>query len=114
MHQIDTNFKLPPYNYKSLRKGLTCAVCQSFKVTVKDKNLVCAMCNHQELVDTSILRAVEEIKLLFPGEKITTIRVYDWCRVIPSIKTIRRVLIQNYNVIGKKEYQFLDRIFPRD
>ncbi|WP_040203944.1 nuclease-related domain-containing protein [Neobacillus jeddahensis] len=108
LHQNESLYKkLPPYNYESLRKGLNCSVCYSFMVFVEDKKLVCDLCGHQESVDTAILRAVEELKLLFPGEKITTNGVHEWCQVVDSKKTIRRVLKQNYSSIGKREFHFI-------
>ncbi len=109
VHQIETNInKLPTYDYGSLRKGSTCAVCHSFEVTIVDKHLVCKVCGHQEMIDTAILRAVEEIMLLFPGRKITTIGVHEWCQVVDSRKRIRRVLMQNLSYSGKTKGLFYE------
>ncbi len=53
-------------------------------------------CGHQELVTDAVLRNVCEIKLLFPSMKITTNLIFDWCMVIESKRTIKRILVKNY------------------
>ena len=42
-------------------------------------NLTCETCGNVENWEVAVLRSVEEFKLLFPGRKITTNRVYEWC-----------------------------------
>ncbi|MDN3019829.1 hypothetical protein PH210_27060 [Paenibacillus sp. BSR1-1] len=99
--------KLRAYNFGMLRKGLTCCACHSFKVSLATGKLICIDCGCEEAVDTAVLRSVEEIKLLFPDMRITTNVVQEWCGWV-SIKTIRRVLKENYISTGKKEYSFLN------
>ncbi|WP_066065798.1 nuclease-related domain-containing protein [Neobacillus soli] len=109
MHQTELPYgKLPGYDFARLKKGMTCAPCGSLQTIVADRNLVCEVCGHMEEIDHAILRSVVELKLLFPDMKITTGVVYEWCGVVGSIKTIRRVLMQNYSAIGKKEYSFIN------
>jgi hypothetical protein len=109
MHQIESHYdKLPTYDYAQLKKGIICAACNSLKITFGEKNVVCDDCGHQELIDHTVLRSVKELRLLFPDKRITTVVVHEWCRVVQSKKTIRRILMQNYNAIGKKEYSFIN------
>lgn len=109
MHQIVLPYdKLPPYTYAQLNKGPLCAVCDSLKTSVVDRKLVCAICGHVELLDHAILRSVEELKLLFPDIKITTVLVHDWFQVVDSMKTIRRVLVQNMSISGKTKGSFYE------
>ena len=68
---------------------------------------MCEDCGCHEVIDHAVLRVVEEIKLLFPNIKITTNVVHEWCKVVESKKTIRRILKQNYSVEGKKEFGFI-------
>ena len=91
---------LPTYDYAQLRKGITCAVCRSFFISVCGKKCVCGDCGHEEFVDAAVLRSVRELKLLFPGCKITTNGVHDWCHSIGSKKMICRILSQNFRSIG--------------
>jgi hypothetical protein len=92
--------QLPPYRYEQLRKGLTCCRCDSFSISVEGKKCACLDCGHEELVVEAVLRCVGEIKVLFPGMKVTTNLVYDWCGGVLSQKRIRRVLIKSFNKVG--------------
>ncbi|WML41069.1 nuclease-related domain-containing protein [Neobacillus sp. OS1-2] len=107
MHQVKSpNDKLPPYDYAGLKKGNLCAACHSLKTSVVERKLFCDVCGHIELLDHAVLRGVEELRLLFPGMKITTVVVYDWCGMAVSMKTIRRVLMQNLRISGKTKGSF--------
>lgn len=97
--------KLPPYEFGGLRKGLMSACCHTLNTTVVGRKLICGICGHMELLDHAVLRSVKEIQLLFPDLNITTVLVQQWCGV-DSAKTIRRILVQNYYVMGNKEYTF--------
>lgn len=100
--------KLPLYEYKELQKGIFCEVCNSFEVAEADKNVVCKDCGHEEAFEKVVLRNVEELKLLFPNEKITTPLLYDWCRIIPSKKRIRKILEKHYKLIGNNSWSYFE------
>ncbi|MFP5112763.1 nuclease-related domain-containing protein [Bacillaceae bacterium C204] len=109
MHQIELPYdRLPSYEFGQIRKGGTCKLCNSFSITVQGNKVICDVCGCEELVDSAVLRGVQEITLLFPEKKITTILVKEWCNVIESKKTIRRILKQNYSFEGKKEFGFIN------
>ncbi|MGG1675589.1 nuclease-related domain-containing protein [Neobacillus sp. NRS-1170] len=92
--------RLPPYHYNQMRKGVTCALCNSFSIFVRGHKCVCGDCGHEELVEAAVLRCVEELRLLFPEMKITTSAVLDWCQVFESRKRISRILGKNFKIIG--------------
>lgn len=98
--------KLPPYEFGGLKKGLISACCHSLNTTVVGRRLICDICGHTELLDQAILWSVREIQLLYPDLRLTTSLVQEWCGV-DSQKTIRRILLQNYSAVGKKEYSFI-------
>ncbi|WP_312097411.1 nuclease-related domain-containing protein [Niallia sp.] len=100
--------KLPPYEYKELKKGIYCKACNSFEVIEAGMNVVCEKCGYQESVETVVLRNVEELKLLFPSEKITTSLLYDWCRIIHSKKRIRRILETQYKIAGANRWSYFE------
>ena len=100
--------KLPPYEYKELKKGIFCKACNSFEVTEVGTNVVCEECGHQEAVETVVLRNAEELKLLFPSEKITTPLLHDWCRIIHSKKRIRRILETQYKIAGANRWSYFE------
>jgi hypothetical protein len=108
MHQTDSPYtRFPPYTYNGLKKGFICAVCHSL-ISFMEEKLVCETCGYEETVDSAVLRSVEELVLLFPDIKITTNRVYEWCRVIESKKQISRILKQNYTLIGFGQWAYYE------
>ncbi|MEQ2528659.1 nuclease-related domain-containing protein [Bacillaceae bacterium CLA-AA-H227] len=106
-HIIDSPFKrLPTYEYEQLEKGILCSGCRSLRTHVKKGKLNCEVCGTLEAIELAIVRSVEEIRFLFPERKITTNLVYEWCKVIESRKTIRRVLNEIYTKKGKSKYSY--------
>ncbi|WHY69058.1 nuclease-related domain-containing protein [Neobacillus sp. SuZ13] len=99
---------LPHYEFKKLRKGITCAVCDSFSIHVNGKICKCGVCGHEELVTVAVLRNVSEIRLLFPEMRITTNLIYDWCMVIELKRTIKRILVRNYKQIGVRQWTYYE------
>lgn len=100
-HKTDCPFsRIPHYTYDDLQKGIICPECHSFLSKYKEMNLICETCGNVENWEIAVLRSVEELKRLFPGRKITTNGVYDWCRGIKSNKAIRRILIKYFSLSG--------------
>lgn len=110
MHQTESPYtRLPPYSYNQQQKGIICGQCHSLITSVEDKQkIVCGICGYEETVDSAVLRCVEELLLLFPDLKITTNLVYEWCGVVGSKKTIRRVLMQNYKSVGHRQHRYFE------
>ena len=107
MHRIESPYeKYAKYKIDLLKKGLFCALCGAFEVFCCGRHLECGECGHKEEIDAAVLRTVNEIKLLYPHEKITTNLVFEWCEVINSKKTVGRVLRQNFSVQGNKKHTF--------
>ncbi|HLO12602.1 MAG TPA: nuclease-related domain-containing protein [Pseudoneobacillus sp.] len=99
---------LPDYCFEQLKKGILCPTCHSFMEIFQDNTLKCCRCNSEEDVTTAVLRSVEEFVLLFPDKKITTNAIHEWCKVIESKKTIRRILMKKYKPMGYgKHYYFI-------
>jgi hypothetical protein len=88
------------YSYDQLKKGTTCYSCHSFSAEFTGKAIVCSKCGCKEDVTAAVLRSAEEYKLLFPDRKITTSAVHEWCKIIQSKKTIRRILSSNFKLMG--------------
>jgi hypothetical protein len=109
LHQIDSkNTRLPNYHYQDLKKGITCKACNSLSVSVQRTIVKCTECGCVEMIVSSVLRSVEEFKLLFPERKITTNEIHDWCRVINSKKRISRILENNFKVTGVHQWTFYE------
>jgi hypothetical protein len=97
LHKIESPYpRLPPYSFEKLKKGITCRDCRTF---LTDETLKCKQCGCIEEPEAAILRSVNEFSLLFPDIKITTDRIHEWCGIIKSKKTIRRILAKNLELI---------------
>ncbi|MEH7159276.1 NERD domain-containing protein [Neobacillus drentensis] len=112
LHQTDSpHSRFPPYSFDKLQKGYFCEKCDSLILSVDDpRKIVCNTCGHEETVESAVLRSVEELVLLFPGIKITTNVVFEWCGGIGSKKAIRRVLLLNYRSIGFNKHRYFEKI----
>lgn len=102
LHQTKNPYtQLPEYEYDQLQKGVYCRNCKSFQVTVGYAYIVCKNCGQKESYEQAILRNVKEFTLLFPERRITTVEIYEWCKVDISQKTIQRILKKNFTQVGK-------------
>ena len=98
--------QLPNYDFKLLRKGITCATCHSNSLTFRGYSCICLKCEKQERIEAAVVRTVREFQLLFPNEKITALKMYEWCKINISKKTITRILGKNFTRIGVKRCTF--------
>lgn len=107
LHIEDSPFKqLPSFDYDQLQKGITCQKCNSFSISVEGQKCVCKECGHEEMVPAAVMRSVEEFKLLFPNQKITTNVIHEWCKVVKSKKRIKRILEKNFKIAGVHRWSF--------
>lgn len=100
--------RLPSYDYDALKKGMTCAICDSFSIFIEGRKCSCTECGHVENVEAAVLRSVREFKLLFPDKKITTNEIFEWCRVVESKKTIRTILSKNFKIVGSGQWAYYE------
>lgn len=101
----------PHFQYQHLQKGILCLLCHSHMIRKNVCKTVCEKCGYAEGLDASIIRSTEELKLLFPDMRVTTPLVQEWCKIIDSPKTIRRVLAQNFTQKGsKKQRYYVDKL----
>lgn len=106
-HIIKSPFsRIPTYNYEQLKKGITCRVCHALSTFSEGRIIICSQCGCQEKMDSAVLRSIEQFMLLFPNKKVTTSTIYDWCKIIGSRKTIRRILSQNFTLCKHGQVSF--------
>ncbi|MBS4189954.1 NERD domain-containing protein [Bacillus sp. FJAT-49705] len=102
--------RLPDYSYDQLEKGIICGGCNTFVTTINKEMVVCNECGYKEDITAAVLRGVMEFRLLFPNQKITTNGIHNWCKIIQSKKTIRRILSRNFQLEGHaKSSYFVNR-----
>lgn len=107
LHIENTSFsQYPLYTHEQLKKGIICNQCASFSISIQYQVCICEQCGHKELVSTVVLQAIRDYQLLFPNEKITTNRIYDWCGTAISRKRIQAILAKNFMQIGVKQWAY--------
>lgn len=94
------------YTYEQLKKGIICPECGEALLLVGEKALSCRTCHLVESIEIGVLRSLDEYRLLFPERKITNVGVMDWCQVIQSQNTIRRILKKHYKQKGHGKYTY--------
>lgn len=105
LHITNSDYmKVPSYSYEALRKGITCLKCNSFSIYIKGEKCICEQCEYKEIISAAIMRAVREFQLLFPEKKVTTADIYDWCQMVKAKKTIRKVLMKNFEAVGENRW----------
>ncbi|MBU9713885.1 NERD domain-containing protein [Bacillus tamaricis] len=97
--------RVPEYDYPMLKKGIICEKCEQEMMSPVARHLVCPSCGHIESIVNGVMRNVRELKMLFPEMKITSAIVLDWCG-LDSVKCIRRILMMNYEKIGRTSGTF--------
>lgn len=97
---------LPEYSYDRMKKGILCPNCRAFMKCQGQHILICEECYFIEKMESAILRCVKEFSLLFPDKKITTSAIFEWCTIIKSKNTIRKILQANFKYIrfGNSSY----------
>lgn len=92
--------RVPVYTFDQQKKGITCASCDSFEISIEGNKCLCCHCGHEEDVESAVIRNAREYMLLFPDRKITTNAIFEWCGVIDSKKRISRILGRNFEIVG--------------
>ncbi|MBX9971738.1 nuclease-related domain-containing protein [Cytobacillus firmus] len=93
------------YTFEELEKGIKCSSCGLFMSLLNKNNLKCS-CGSIERTEFAILRSVEDYKILFPQEKITTKSIHMFCNIFNSKRSIQKILSKHYqlNGFGKTSY----------
>ncbi|WP_226086801.1 nuclease-related domain-containing protein [Mesobacillus sp. S13] len=93
--------RVPSYDFGMLRKGVICGGCGGFLESFRQKRAVCSYCGTGDSIESLILQALKSFLILFPGQKVTTTAIYDWCNGNLPKKSIRRVLKDNLSASGE-------------
>lgn len=108
LHLEESPFSLlPKYSFDEMEKGILCAVCWSGFMGCGNQNkLTCPNCGSWEDKETAVIRSIEEFEHLFPDLKITVSSIFEWCKVIKSTKTIRKILSNKYHLIHARRSSY--------
>lgn len=107
LHITESLFSLlPEYDFDKLKKGITCGKCEAFSVLLNGQECVCENCGFEESLSEAVVRSVKEFTILFPDHKITTTAIYEWCRIIPYKKKIKRILENHFEQVGENRWTY--------
>ncbi|THE09442.1 NERD domain-containing protein [Bacillus timonensis] len=111
LHIKKSPFSLQPqYSFGEMEKGILCGLCWSgFMKCGNQHKLTCPNCGCWEDKELAVTRSIEEFEQLFPNIKITVSTIFEWCNVIKSKKTIRKILSKNYNLIQSGRSSYYER-----
>lgn len=100
--------RIHEYEYGMLRKGVFCVECGGVMTAHQRAKFICSSCGKTELIETAILRNVEEFRLLFPTRKITTSSIHEWCGFAISQRVVRRILLKNFKSQSSKHWTYYE------
>lgn len=87
---------IPEYGFDDLRKGIWCPDCGSFEHQHSRQSVRCINCGKKMSIQTDIIRNAEEWQRLFPEEKLTTAKIYEWCGGVYSKQRITYALKKSF------------------
>lgn len=89
------NFRTP-HNFHNFKKGVLCECMKSFYTKHSNRKYKCSSCNKIIDCDHLLDSAIQEIKLIFPDERITTHILKAWTKSLVSREKIRLFLNKRY------------------
>ncbi|WP_160141695.1 nuclease-related domain-containing protein [Salicibibacter halophilus] len=99
------NTQWPEYDFGHLKKGVVCSKCSSFMIE-RGRIWMCAACGQTENAQAAILRSIQEFKILFPKEKITSNKMRKWCAVEGDRKKVYRTLTNHFKKVGSRSASY--------
>ncbi|PTQ83812.1 nuclease-like protein [Trichococcus patagoniensis] len=105
LHDPNYPCKIPEYHYDQLRKGIPCPNCGMLEGTFKGHHQTCLNCGQRMNVKRCIKASIEEFRILFPEEKMTTSRMMEWCGSGDKDR-VYRVLKEEYTATGKNSGRY--------
>lgn len=102
--QESNNQKKLEFEVEDIAKGICCLKCKSILTYVENINVVCTICGEMEDVESAVLRTIKEYQILLPASRITVNSIMEWCGIIGSAKTIRRLLLKHFKQVGPGRY----------
>lgn len=100
--------QLPVYSWDKLKKGLTCGSCKSFNLKLTQRSCFCKECLRRATRKENFLSNIEDLKLLYPQEKLTTRLVYEWLGGKVSKDTIKNSLLETYSRNGNTKAAYYE------
>ncbi|MFO8069405.1 MAG: NERD domain-containing protein [Alkalibacterium sp.] len=92
--------KLPLYDFKDLKKGLTCSCCGSFDLKNSSKMSLCRSCGHTTSLNKLFLSEVQSFKFLFPEAQLTCNVMHEWGSGSLPKRRIRAILNTEFTING--------------
>ena len=107
LHKPDYPSKMPKYRYNQLIKGIPCTACGALLGTFSGHRQTCGNCGKKVNVKKAIKNSIEDFRLLFPNEPVTSAHMTDWCG-IGRRDRIFRVLREEYTSKGSGNARYYE------
>jgi len=96
----------PAYTMEELDMGMFCWKCNGEFKRKNRQHVICDVCQSTIHIKTALLNSVAEFQFLFPDEKITVKRIFEWCGGMFSWKYIRRALGKHLTRVPKGKHTY--------
>lgn len=96
-------------DFESVRHGLYCGGCGSFRLEKQQFHLLCMICGSRESNETHLVRAMSDFKYLFGDLGMTSKRMMEFTGNAMNVRTLQRVL--NKYCYAKGVYKTSNYIF---
>jgi hypothetical protein len=101
LHAEESQYvRLPEYSYEDLRKGIVCVGCGCMETRLEYRTIKCNGCIYTEEFKSATIRSIHELLVLLPNKPITSNVIFEWCGGIVSKRSIQRILISNFTLVG--------------
>lgn len=105
---IERHIVLNPYfkhrvEFDSVRHGLYCGGCGSFKLEKQHFHLLCMTCGSRESNETHLVRVISDFKYLFGNLEMTSRRLMEFTGEVMDYRTVLRALGKYCHSEGQKK-----------
>lgn len=83
---------IPDYNFEILKKGLKCEQCGSWVDRFSQRLYLCPSCNYKGRNCIAVMLVIDEFKVLFPDQEMSSFTLSKWCGGIISASHARKIL----------------------
>lgn len=91
-HSVPNPYFKHRVEFDSVRHGLYCGGCGSFKLEKQYFHLLCMTCGSRESNETHLVRAMSDFKYLFGKLEMTSKRMMEFTGNVVNVRTLQRVL----------------------
>ncbi|TDM07454.1 nuclease-related domain-containing protein [Macrococcus lamae] len=102
---VPNNFdKRMEVDYSLVKKGVYCSVCFKEMQRISQRRVFCVNCNQHSNTSDIVHNAVKDIGKIWPDQLITSKLIADWLGNGVSIRSVQRIMKNNYERIESHHF----------